>query len=262
MGKMVDKRLTTNPHWAVLPSLSLALIAAFLLLLSSNVSAQATLLDSLHAQEAGIESIKSVDMTITDDGVVYVSEELVVRRGDVIRRIISGRVDDLAVLDSLGRSIPVYESSPEAERQLLGFILEEANKTDEGIWIRYNTRNLTALSGTVRSIYYDNYFSSKNTIIKLHFPQDAQIISLEPIDLFRTNINSNELWLFPQEEYMHFNCTYKFKGDDVTVPTQTKQGSNLSIIWIILLAYVVIFTMLILIKRRKKPGTEEKTTEQ
>jgi hypothetical protein len=246
---MFADRFRTNPWGAVLPSLSLALLIVFL---SINASAQATTLDSLHAQEAGIDSIKSVDMTISEDGLVYVSEELIVRRGDVIRRIISGRIDDLVVLDSLGRNIPVYESAPEDARQLLGFILEEANKTEEAIVIRYNTRNLTSKSGTVRSIYYDNYFSAKNTIIKLHFPQDSRIVSLEPKDLFRTNIGSNELWLFPQEEYMNFNCTYKLKGDIVTVPKQTKQSTNLSIIWIILLAYVLIFTMLILIKRKKK----------
>jgi hypothetical protein len=249
---MLDNWFRTNPKGAVLTPISLTLIIVFLLSICSPVFAQETRIDSLHAQEAGIESIKSVDMTVTNDGVVYVSEELLVRRGDVIRRIIPGKVDDLVVLDSIGRNISVYESSPEGVRQLLGFLLEETNKTDEAIWIRYNTRNLTTHSGGIWKIQYDNYFTAKNTIIKIHIPQDTQIASLEPKDLFRTNVGANELWLFPQEDYMNFNCTYTLKGTSVTIPTKTKQDSNLSIIWIILLAYVMIFTLLLFIKRKKK----------
>lgn len=213
---------------------------------------------SVQAHEAGIEKVKSADITVRDDGRLYVVEELLVRKGDVVRRVIPGRVDDITVLDSRGRNIPFYESDPEADLQLLCFFLEESGAAEDSIWIRYLTENLASRSGDVPAFAYSNYYTAGVTIVKLHFPPDSEVLSIEPKDLYRTRIKPSEIWLFPQEDTFYFTAKYRIKAP---VSQQENNGFYAFFLWPAI-AFIIVFAVYFFYATRVRGKKKQRICDQ
>lgn len=232
----------------------LLLFAAAFFLAGMNVFAQVPeyRIDVLHGQEAGIVSIRSVDVSVGKDGLVYVSEEVVVRRGDVVRRVIPGRLEDIAVVDSKGRSIPVYEAYPGARMQLLGFFLEESANGEETVWIRYSTRNLTEWSGGTWRILHENYYTARTTILRFHFPYDVQILSIEPKDVYRTKVKPSEIWLFPQEEYLYCEFRYAFPAT-----ADAGSGGDYFLLFAGAFLLIVVLVVIVWLALRRRPAADK-----
>ncbi|MBN2250647.1 MAG: hypothetical protein JW724_01050 [Candidatus Altiarchaeota archaeon] len=229
-----------------------------LVILLLCITLNATALDNetatLHGQEAGILKVRSVEMVIDQNGMVSVTENLVVRAGDVVRRMIPGKVRDISVTDSKGNSIPAYESAHENEYQLIGFFIEESDNTEENIAIKYNTQHLTAKSGDVWGISFSGSFTAQSTILKVYFPPNSEIVSIEPGDLYRTNVKPNEIWFYPQDELLSLSCQYKVTADKLpttTLPESTGTDYSIALIIIAVLAFFLVLLIFYVFNNRR-----------
>ena len=240
---------------------------SFLLLLFSITVTSEENITQISGLESGIIRIDSVNMTIDQSGLVSVSEELIVQRGDRIAILIPVNVQGLIVSDSKGNEIS-YESTQKDDKQLITFFLEKSNeKMKERVIIRYNTQQLTAKSGDIWNIEFSTTATPRHTIIKIDFPSDTRIISMEPRDLYWTPISDSELWVYPQIKDFHFGFDYKIGVPGPIIPRSTTTTTTTTLPAqvfdmdksIIGLAIILIFIIiaLLFIFQRKKSKKEE-----
>jgi uncharacterized membrane protein len=227
-----------------------------------------TSISGISSLESGIIRVNSIDMTIEQNGMVSVNEELVAQTGDRVAILIPGNVREILVFERSGNEIK-YESVPENDKQLIAFFLEEfrGGKNEDEITIKYNTQQLTTKSGDNWAVEFSTTTTSGHTILKINFPGDTRIISMEPRDLYWTPVSDSELWVYPQVSDFHFRFEYTIGAtgpiipkDTTTtiVPTTTVPGSDIdnSLIGLTVLLIVVIIT-LVFIFHKKKSGKEE-----
>jgi len=240
---------------------------SFLLLLFSITVTSEENITQISGLESGIIQIDSVNMTIDQSGLVSVSEELIVQRGDRIAILIPVNVQGLIVSDSKGNEIS-YESTQKDDKQLITFFLEKSNeKMGERVIIRYNTQQLTAKSGDIWNIEFSTTATPRHTIIKIEFPSDTRIISMEPRDLYWTPVSDSELWVYPQIKDFHFGFDYKIGVPGPIIPRSTTTTTTTTLPAqvfdmdksIIGLAIILIFIIiaLLFIFQRKKSKKEE-----
>ncbi|MEA3255342.1 MAG: hypothetical protein U9Q22_05860 [Candidatus Altiarchaeota archaeon] len=235
-------------------------ISVMLLLFTVAVMGENT--SSLSALESGIIQVDSVDMVIDQNGLVSVSEKLVVQRGDRVAILIPGNVRELQVSDSGGTEVS-YESTPEGDKQLIAFFLDESGGEDEEIIVVYNTQQLTAKVGEIWSIRFSATATPQHTILKINFPGDSRITSMDPEDLYWTPIRDSELWVYPQIKEFYFKFEYKIgtsgpiiPKSTTTSPTTTLPASVVhpddSLIGPAVILILVVTATLFVLKRRRK----------
>ncbi len=230
------------------------------LLVISGVSSQPIL-------EKGIYKISEISMNVTKEGFVSVEERVVVN-GSSASILLIKNVHDLRILDSEGNSLQ-YDSKIIDNKRLVTFYLREPQKGQE-IEILYGTQYLTSKIADVWRIEFCSTATPRYTIVKINFPENTRITSLEPINLFWTPLK-NSLWLYPQISNFCFNSTYRYgdKGDLIipkpttttTLSSEPLPPNNNLYIAIILLIFVVGFLSFIYKKRSKKVAVEQESRQ-
>ena len=202
-----------------------------LICLASIVAAEdnVTVTVSEYDQEVGMIKVNYISMTIDENGVVSVSEEIVARRGDIVRIVLPKNLQKVQFLNSTRDNI-LFEALPQRDSQLFAFFLDESDAgSEEIVSIRYITQHLTAKSGVIWSLNYSTTTTPQNgsfpgTIIKLKIPKDTQITKIYYKDEFRWSpIGGSEIWIYPEGGLFHLNFEYNVgaSGPIIPLPTTT-----------------------------------------
>lgn len=184
---------------------------------------------SVSALESGIIQVDSVDMVIDQNGLVSVTEKLVVQRGDRVAILIPGDVWGLQVSDSGGNEVS-YESTPEGDKQLIAVFLENAGaQGEEELTLGYDTHQLTGKFRDTWSVRFSTSVTPGHTILKINFPEDSRIISMEPEGLYWTPVKDSELWVYPQIKDFYFKFEYKIGTSGPIIPRNSTTTSTTTV---------------------------------
>lgn len=232
----------------------------FIVLLLTITASSENLTSDISRLESGIIKVNSISMIIDQNGVVSVNEELIVQKGDRVGILIPKNVQELLVSDSEGNEI-AYEATPQNNKQIIAFFLEESDgEKGEEISINYNTQQITSKVGDIWDVEFSTTTTPRHTIIKINFPMDTQIVSIEPRDLYWTPVSDSELWLYPQTKDFYFRFGYKIgipgpiipKSTTTTTTTVPSQIFNKGISIIVLAIILISIPILLFLYQRRK----------
>lgn len=223
--------------------------------------------------ETGIYKITEISMNITREGFVSVEESVVVSLNETQASILLlQNIQDLTILDSSGNTLQ-YDSEIFDNKRLVTFYLREPQKDQSEIRISYGTQHLTSKIANVWRIEFCSTATPRYTIVKINFPGNTRITSLEPNDLFWTPF-ADSLWLYPQLSNFCFNSTYRYgNGDNLiipkpstttttTLPSEPLPTDNTPYITVILLVFVVALLSFIYKKKSKKVTIEQESRQE
>lgn len=166
-------------------------------------------------EEIGVISVPSIVLTIYPSGIVFVEQELIVRKGDISRILLPSNVQGLELLDSKG-NIVVYERVPRGEKELISFIVEDnsRNKTEEKITLTYNTQQLTGKFGDTWEINYSATVTPIGspmpaTVLRVKTPQNTQITKIDFKDFYWSPRGGSEIEIYPLSR--NFNLYFQYR---------------------------------------------------
>ncbi len=186
--------------------------------------------------ERNILNIPSISVVLDPNGMVSVSEEMIVNSGDVVSVLVPLNVQDVSVSDSGGHNLSV-ELSPQIDRDLVAFSLDKSNKTEELVILKYTTQGLTSKSGDVWSMNFSTTATPQTkkypgTIVKLFTPKKTQITKINfSEDIIFSPIGDSEIWFYPQKNEFHLGFEYTLGssgGSIITRPGTTTTTLNSS----------------------------------
>ena len=118
---------------------------------TTNTSNTSVENNSEYDLERNILSIPSISVVIDSNGMVSVTEEIIANSGDITSILVPKNVQDVSVLDSKEHNLS-FEINPQIDRQLVAFLIDQSNKSEEEVSLKYTTQGLTSKSGNVWSL--------------------------------------------------------------------------------------------------------------
>ena len=239
----------------------------------------ASILLILLASYVAAETITDINLWIGADGYTWVEERIVVSDSSTTQcqAILPRHVNDFSIADELGRLN--YTLTSDGRYDIVNYTLRPMeNGSESNIWIKYGTPQLTRKDGLNWTISYYTPANERQTIVRVNFPVGGKFVSLEPETLLRS-FEKYAVWIFPQENYLDFNCTYEYSGNNswsgtvntsanhstTTVPQPVNRPFDPTTIAVILFALILIFGIVYVAVRMelfKKQMKDEKNEEQ
>jgi uncharacterized membrane protein len=178
-----------------------------------------------YSLEKGILSIPSISLIIDPSGMVSVTEELIIRGGDVSSIIIPDNVQGIQIIDSKARTIS-FDLTAQLSGQLISFILIESNNSEQIVSLKYATQGLTSKYGDVWSLNYTTSATSQTkkypgTIVKLYTPKKTQITKINlKEDINFSPIGDSEIWFYPLKKEFNLNFDYVLGSSEGSIITR------------------------------------------
>ena len=201
---------------------------------------------------SGIYRVNSIDIELKGNGIVDVTQELVVDKPEA--RILLPKTSELEILDSRGKL--EYESDLIYDEQVVTFNPRSYFPESDGkVWISYTSDHLTHKSGSVWTLMFSSLATSAHTEVEVIFPPGTKILDLRS-DAPRYPANlSSPLSMYPQDSQFSVDCDYEVE--------ETEGGSipvELIIIAIVIIMAAISLVVMVSKGRKKDEGT--KTKEQ
>ncbi len=247
-----------------------------LLLLSAAAAAQSTNQTGI-GPESGINQVDSIVMDIDPSGMVSVTEDVSVTRGNIVSILVPEASQNLLVVDSKGSEIK-YESVPRDDRELVSFQMDESGSDKYGeVELKYFTQHMTGKTGDLWNFSYKTTATPFITSINLRMPNNTRIAQIDFSDFNWAPKSDSELWIYPTIENFHLAFTYKIGVPGPIIPkpgattttstitttttTQPEGSKSMDLTFIVFISIIfgvlVLFSVLFL-RRKGMPVKEEK----
>ena len=166
------------------------------------------------------DAITDVNLWIGADGYTWVEEKIIIEDGAKTSSelIIPRMVSDFTIADEIGRLNYTIEHKEGFD--IVNFSFQQVESSDEKtVRVKYGTPHLTRKDGVNWTISYFTQATARRTIVRVNFPVGGVFTYLTPEKLLRS-YEKYAIWIFPQDEYLDFNCTYGYTGNT--------QGNNIT----------------------------------
>lgn len=201
--------------------------------------------------EKGVEKVSKIDITIEENGIVNIQEELSLSEATALI-LVPKTVENLLIYDSKGNPLG-YNLSSFEDLQLLRIYLKSQSEKD--VRISYSTQALTRKNASLWTINFYSLTTPGKTIIQLLFPKNSNVTSFrtkEIVYLYPPNLKP-PIFLYPQEEKATIEFDYRIISE--------KEKSSMEIFFISLIISILILIAILVIYRKKIGSAFKKETE-
>ena len=222
-------------------------ILALILLLTIPAALAQQEPSSLHF---GIYRVNSIDIELKNNGVVEVSEEIVVDKPEVI--LLLPETMDLKISDSNGEL--EYTSNVVNNNQIVGFKPKSYFPSSGGkVSIHYTSNHLTHKSGNIWTLRFSSLATPAHTEVLLTLPPGSKILDMRS-EAHRYPANlSTPLNLYPQDTQFSFECDYEVEEmEGGSIPVEQ------IIIAVVIIMVAIILVVMVSKGRKKDQGKETK----
>jgi len=198
---------------------------------------------------SGIYRVNSINIELKANGIVDVTEELVVDKPEA--RILLPKTSGLEISDSGGKL--EYTSDLIYDEQVVTFNPRSHFPESDGrVLVSYTSDYLTHKSGSVWTLKFSSVATPAHTEVEVIFPWGAKILDLRS-DAPRYPANlSSPLSMYPQDNRFSFDCDYEVEEMKGVIPVDL-----IIIVFVIIMAAIALIVM-VLKGRKKDEGTETK----
>jgi uncharacterized membrane protein len=234
------------------PDASLMLLLAAAALIIQCASAQPSYVPG----EFGIQRINYINLLVHENGLVDVEENLEVNN-TIVNIFLPANIQDVQIADSDGKRLDYDNSTLIGERLLLSFYLKSIDS--RVITLKYSTPDLTSKNASVWTLSFSTTATPGSTIVKVDFPQGAEVFSLKPDDILRSpKTLGRQMLMYPQDSDFYFEYGYSLGnpiigGVDYPLP-MIAAGA--------VVVLILIFVYTVVVRRRVESGVEKMLEEQ
>ena len=173
----------------------------------------AFLIIAILAPLTSADAITDINLWVGVDGNTRVEEKIVIdQTGATAAQIALPKyVSDLNIADDLSGKL-TYSIIPKEGYDILNFTFKEIQADSErNVLVKYGTPHLTKKDGVNWTISYQTTTTPRRTIVRVNFPVGASFLFLKPDKLLRS-YDKYAVLIFPQEDFLDFDCAYKYAG--------------------------------------------------
>jgi len=204
--------------------------------------------------ESGIYRVNSIDIELKENGIAYIREEVVVDMSEA--RILLPMASELEISDSSGKL--EHKSEIINDKQLVSFNPRSYFPESDGrVFISYTSNHLTSKTGGVWTLKFSSPATPAHTEVNVLFPAGSSILELRSdAPRYPADLNS-PLSLYPQDNRFSFECDYEVGGPHINDSNGLTDIMNSTGLLGLIITSIIILTVAIFIKRRKKDSKKK-----